>query len=66
MGLLDSLPKSELGLKGQTPANIASSKNTSTLHFQSSITDKPDIEQSPSSLDLDGATPSKYSDNLPK
>ena len=66
MGLLDSLPKSELGLKGSTPNNIPSSKNTSTLHFQSSINDKPDIEQSPSKLDLDGATPSKYSDNPPK
>ena len=66
MGLLDSLPKSDLGLKGSTPNNIPSSKNTSTLHFQSSINDKPDIEQSPSKLDLDGATPSKYSDNPPK
>lgn len=66
MGLIDSLSKSDLGLKGQTPANIPSSKNTSTLHFQSSITDKPDIEQSPSRLDLDGATPNKYTDNLPK
>ena len=66
MGLLDSLPKSDLGLKGSTPNNIPSSKNTSTLHFQSSINDKPDIEQSPSKLDLDGTTPAKYSDNPPK
>lgn len=66
MGLLDSLPKSNLGLKGAKPANIPSSKNTSTLHYQSSINDKPDIEQSPSKLDLDGATPAKYSDNPPK
>ena len=65
MGLLDSLPKSDLGLKGSTPNNIPSSKNTSTLHFQSSINDKPDIEQSPSKLDLDGATPAKYLDNPP-
>ena len=66
MGLLDSLPKSDLGLKGSTPNNIPSSKNTSTLHFQSSINDKPDIEQSPSNLDLDGVTPNKYLDNPPE
>jgi len=66
MGLLDSLPKSDLGLKGSTPNNIPSSKNTSTLHFQSSINDKPDIEQSPSKLDLDGVTPNKYLSNPPK
>jgi hypothetical protein len=66
MGLIDLLPKSNLGLQGSTPSNIPSSKNTSTLHFQSSINDKPDIEQSPSDLDLDGVTPSKYSDNPPK
>lgn len=66
MGLLDSLSKSDLGLKGATPDKIPSSKNTSTLHFQSSINDKPDIEQSPSKLDLDGATPTKYLSNPPK
>jgi len=66
MGLLDSLPKSDLGLKGSTPNNIPSSKNTSTLHFQSSLNDSPDIEQSPSKLDLDGATPTKYLSNPPK
>jgi hypothetical protein len=66
MGLLDSLPKSNLGLKGAKPANIPSSKKTSTLHFQSSINDKPDIKQSPSKLDLDGATPAKYLSNPPK
>lgn len=66
MGLLDSLPKSNLGLKGSTPANIPSSKKTSTLHFQSSINDKPDINQSPSELDLNGVTPNKYLNNPPK
>ena len=65
MGLIDLLPKSNLGLKGAKPANIPSSKNTSTLHFQSSINDKPDIKQSPSKLDLNGVTPPRYSDNLP-
>lgn len=66
MGLLDSLPKSNLGLKGGTPNKVPSANPASTLHNQSSINDKPDIEQSPSKLDLDGTTPKKYSDNLPK
>jgi len=66
MGLLDSLPKSDLGLKGATPSSVPSSKNTSTLHFQSSINDNPDIDQSPSKLDLDGITPNKYLNNPPK
>jgi len=65
MGLLDSLPKSNLGLKGGTPAKIPSSKKTSTLHFQSSINDQPNIKQNPSILDLDGITPNKYLDNPP-
>jgi len=66
MALRDLLPKSNLGLKGATPKNIPSSKKTSTLHYQSSINDKPDIKQSPSKLDLDGATPAKYLANPPK
>jgi hypothetical protein len=66
MGLLDSLPKSNLGLKGGTPAKIAGANPASTLHFQSSINDKPDIKQSPSKLDLNGVTPKKYKDNQPK
>jgi len=65
MGLLDLLPDSDLGLRGRTPSRIPSSRSTSTLHFQSSINDEPDIDQSPSELDLDGQTPSKYSDNPP-
>ena len=74
MGLLDLLPGSNLGLKGGTPANIPSSKKTSTLHFQSSINDTPNIDQSPSTLDIDGIKPVisptgqklPYLDNLPK
>jgi len=74
MGLLDLLPGSKLGLQGGTPANIPSSKNTSTLHFQSSINDNPDIDQSPSALDLNGDKPAvsatgqklPYMSNLPK
>ena len=74
MGLLDLLPTSNLGLDGATPAKIPSANPASTLHFQSSINDKPDITQSPSKLDLDGAKPAvsptgqklPYLDNLPK
>jgi len=65
MGLIDLLPNSDLGLRGRTPAQKPSSRSNSRLHFQSSITDEPDIDQSPSELDLDGQTPSKYLDNPP-
>jgi hypothetical protein len=57
MGLLDLLPNSNLGLQGATPSKIASANPTSTLHNQSSITDEPDIDQSPSNLDLNGTAP---------
>lgn len=67
MGIIDTqLAGSKLGLQGKTPSTRPGAKNDSTLHFQSSINDKPDIEQSPSSLDLDGKTPGKYLDNPPK
>jgi hypothetical protein len=40
----------------------------SNLHNQYSINGNPSIvgKPSPSNLDLDGITPSKYSDNLPR
>jgi hypothetical protein len=57
MGLLDLLPSSNLGLQGSTPATIASANPNSTLHNQSSINNTPAIDQSPSSLDLDGQIP---------
>lgn len=40
----------------------------SKLHNQYSINGNPSIvgKPSPSNLDLDGKTPSKYSDNLPR
>lgn len=74
MGLLDLLPTSNLGLDGVTPPRIPSANPASTLHFESSINDKPDITQSPSRLDLDGIKPVvsptgqklPYIDNLPK
>ena len=57
MGLLDLLPTSNLGLDGATPPNIPSANPASTLHFQSSINDTPDIPQAPSALDLNGVPP---------
>ena len=66
MGLLDLLPSSLLGLKGLTPKQREGAKNTSTLHNESSINDKPDIAQKPSNLDLDGKRPTAYMDNPPK
>ena len=57
MGLLALLPTSNLGLDGATPAIIPSANRTSTLHYQSSINDQPNIDQSPSALDLDGIKP---------
>ena len=73
MGLLDLLPTSNLGLDGATPTRIASANPASTLHFQSSINDQPNIDQSPSALDLNGVKPTvsptgqglPYMNNLP-
>jgi len=73
MGLLDLLPTSNLGLSGATPGIIPSADPKSRLHYQSSINDQPDIDQSPSELDLDGIKPVisptgqqlPYLDNLP-
>ena len=66
MSLLIKLKESELGLQGVTPSTRDGAKNTSSLHNLSSITDNPDILKQPSVLDLDGKTPSKYTDNPPK
>ena len=69
MGLKDLLPTSTLGLKGATPAQIPSAKPTSTVHYKYSINGDPKQTEkvpAPSNLDLDGKTPVKYTDNLPK
>jgi hypothetical protein len=68
MGLLDLLPTSNLGLDGVTPAQIPSANPNSTLHYQSSINNNPQIPNgypAPSELDLNGVTPPKYLDNPP-
>lgn len=68
MGLLNKLQTqgSNLsGLNGATPSIpvFANSK----LHKEYSINGQPNVpnKPSPSNLDLNGATPPKYSDNLP-
>jgi len=66
-GILDNqLPNSILGLGGSTPPQRAGAKGKSRLHYESSINNNPAIAQSPSGLDLNGATPDKYSDNPPQ
>ena len=67
MSLKQKLKDSVHGLKGQTPSTRDGAKNTSTLHFQSSITDNPDILAQQSKLSLKGKKPSyNYMDNLPE
>lgn len=59
MGILSTqLTGSKLSLKGNTPPLRPGASNTSTIHSQDSL--------AASNLDLDGTTPSKYSDNLPE
>ena len=67
MSILKNLKNSVYGLKGSTPSVLDGSKNTSTLHFQSSITDNPDILAGQSELSLKGKKPANnYLDNLPE
>lgn len=67
MGILkNQLIQSILGLKGQKPDTRQGALRGSTLHYQSSINNNPSIGQAPSNLDLDGKSPSKYTDNLPR
>ncbi len=55
------------GLKGVNPEQRAGAKKTSTLHYNSSITDNPDILAQASSLSLKGKKPANnYLDNLPE
>lgn len=69
MGLLDKLQNqgSTLsGLDGSTPSTPLFTD--SKLHKDYSINGNPEIQgkPSPSNLDLNGVTPPKYSDNLPR
>jgi len=62
MALIDSLQVTTLGLKGeQPPLRAGASADTSKVHIDGQ-TQKADH----STLDLDGAVPTKYLDNAPK
>lgn len=54
---------------GATPPTMTGASEQSTLHKEYSINGKPNmfgtVQVSPSTLDLNGLTPPKYSDNLP-
>lgn len=52
---------------GATPPTMTGASDQSKLHNQYSLNGNPNIplKPSPSTLDLNGLTPSKYTDNLP-
>lgn len=67
MSLLSKVKESALSLKGQTPTQRAGALKTSSLHYNSSITDNPDILAQQSRLSLKGKKPANnYIDNLPE
>ena len=67
MAILGTQVTSTLSTKGETQNNLDKLAN-SQLHDEYSINGNPNIDNKPvpSLLDLDGITPSKYVDNLPK
>lgn len=70
MGLKDQLANAGSNLTqwdGSTPSDMPGASEQSRLHNQYSINGNPAMgkKPSPSQLDLDGLTPSKYTDNLP-
>jgi hypothetical protein len=70
MGLKDQLTNNGSNLTqwdGTTPSQMPGANKQSRLHYEYSINGNPNMPQkpSPSQLDLNGLTPSKYTDNLP-
>ena len=67
MGILDTQTTSKLGLGGTTPPKFGDTAAESKLHDSYSINGDPSItgKPSPSNLDLNGETPSKYLDTPP-
>lgn len=62
MALLDKLPQSPYGLKGQTPSNLASATAAGDLHY-----DAKTKGHTGGHTDLElGGSVKKYTDNLPK
>lgn len=73
MGLLDKLTKPGQGsnlsqFDGATPPDMPGIDPQSTLHYEYSINGNPFMQKKPpsSTLDLEGATPSQYLNNLPE
>ena len=62
MALIDSLQVTTLGLKGEQPSLRAGANADTTKVHVDGQTQKADH----STLDLDGAVPTKYLDNAPK
>jgi hypothetical protein len=70
MGLLNKLTNNGSNLtpyNGATPSNMPGASDLSPLHDEYSINGNPNMQKKPqpSTLDLDGLTPPKYTDNLP-
>jgi hypothetical protein len=67
MSILGQEVKSKLSQGGKTQNNVPELV-VSKLHNQYSINGNPNVvsKPQPSHLDLDGKTPTKYTDNLPK
>jgi hypothetical protein len=71
MGLLEKLTTEGSNLSqfdGSTPPVTNQDTAQSVLHYTYSINGNPNLPgyPTPSQLDLNGATPPKYSDNLPQ
>jgi hypothetical protein len=70
MGLREMIKKTRLGYGGEKPTYRADNTKLSPLHYTYSINGKPNLMLGdyikPSSLSLGGATPKRYSDNLPQ
>jgi hypothetical protein len=66
MAILGTELNSNLSTKGKTE-NTLDSQRDSKLHNLSSLTGQGlDVTKVPSQLDLEGKTPAKYVDNLPR
>jgi len=64
MGILkNQLEQSSLGLKGSTPVKRKGALPTSQAHVRTKLKSQTAEH---STLDLDGQTPEKYTDNLPQ
>lgn len=67
MSILGQEVKSKLSQGGRTQNNVPELV-ASKMHNEYSINGNPNVvsKPQPSQLDLDGKTPTKYTDNLPK